>query len=158
MSTLFMFNELVRLEYTAISFFHGKVYNIRDLSNKERTAEAGQMWASAKTHRHISNFYWYPLFILLRFIVYSAPFYGTGVSSWIFVHTNPFMSLNYFIILCTDPQKGKVMCLWLKGNCSWGSAIWQEVLSNSVFKIWMTSLYTILEVTINLLYCYSSVL
>lgn len=153
-----MFNELVHLEYIAISFFYGRVYNIRDLYNKERAAGVGQMWASAETHRHISNFYCYPLSTLLRFIVYSAPFYDIGVSSCILRIPNPFMGLNYFIIIWTDPQKQKVMCLWLKGNWSWGSAIWQEVLSNSMFKIWMTSLYTMLEVTINLLYCYCSLL
>lgn len=140
------------------------MYNIRGLNNKEGAAGVGQMWASAETHRHtvfsilISNFYCYPLPILLRFTVHWAPFYEFGVSSWMLYIPNPSTSLNYFIILWTDPQKWKVMCLWVKGNCSWGSAIWQEVLSNSVFKIWMTSLYTILEVTINLLYCYSSVL
>lgn len=45
--TFFMFNELVHLEHTAISFFffffNGKSYNMKGLDSKEIVAGVGQM-------------------------------------------------------------------------------------------------------------------
>lgn len=143
------------------------MYNVKDLDNKERAAIVGQMWFSVEglTLRWdtlLSPFSFLTLTAILsslfRIRVYSVPFYEFGVSMWMLYIPHTLMSLNYFITLWADPKKWKVMCLWLKENCSRGSAIWQEVLGNSVFKIRITSLFTILEVTISLLCCYYSVL